>query len=181
MSNFLKIAEKVDVIPLLVNLASHQELWNTNRLRKDTPGSPHAEADDVWLRFQDFQPDNPVTVLSDPITIPYAGWIVLTEAKDICLNVMRRVNGIQLGRVLITRLAPGKQIPLHKDEGPVAMMYQRFQLALQSGPGCVIFSGQEQLMMQPGEVWWMNNREPHGVVNNSELERLAMVIDVRLD
>ncbi len=179
MRNFLQIAQGVDVGPLMATLAAHPELWNKDLLRK-FPGSPHEEVDDILLRFQELGPD-PTSVQSDPITIPYPGWMALPQARLLCLGLMRGVEGVQLGRVMITRLAPGKQVPAHKDEGLVARMFQRYHLAMQCGPGNVTFSGDEQIGMKTGEVWWIDNRETHGVVNNSELDRLVMIVDVRVD
>lgn len=180
MRNFLRIAQGVDVGPLLATLAAHPELWNQQPGRK-FPGSPHEEVDDILLRFQDVQPNDVDGAQSDPTTIPFSGWIALPQARLLCLDLVRRVEGVQLGRVMITRLAPGKQVAPHQDEGAYAVMFQRYHLALQCGPGNVTFSGGEQLTMSPGEVWWIDNSLPHGVVNNSELDRIVMIIDVRVD
>lgn len=181
MRNFLKIAEGVDGGPLMATLATHPELWNQMPLRK-FEGSPHIDVDDILLRFQALgEGVGPQQVQADPVTIPYGGWIAIPQARLICLGLMRGVEGVQLGRVMITRLAPGKSISPHVDEGPYAAMFQRYHLALQCGPGNVTFSGQEQISMATGQVWWVNNREPHGVVNNSEMDRVVMITDVRID
>ena len=86
---------------------------------------------------------------------------------------------MQLGRVLITRLAPGKRIAAHADQGAPATYYTRFQYVLQSEPGCTFRCGDEVLTMKPGEVWQFDNEREHEVVNASASDRLACVIDVR--
>lgn len=182
MRNFLQIAQGVDVGPLMATLAAHPELWGQHPWRQ-FEGSPHAEVEDILLRFQAVgqSPNAMAAAQSDPITVPYGGWMAIPQARLICLGLMRGVEGVQLGRVMITRLAPGKSITPHTDAGIYAAMFQRYHLALQAGPGNVTFSGQEQITMAPGQVWWINNRESHGVVNNSEVDRLVMITDVRVD
>jgi hypothetical protein len=55
LRNFLKIAEGVDVMPLLSALARSPELWNQNLLRTTHQSSPHTQVDDIWLRFNDLK------------------------------------------------------------------------------------------------------------------------------
>lgn len=178
MRNFQKIFEGLDVIPLLNALAIKRHLWNQNDLRTEFPGSPHAETDDIWLWFNDI-PDDATQVVDDIAVKPYSAWYELPQAHDLVFNLMRRVGGVQLGRVLITRLPPGKSIPEHADAGAPAEYYQRYQIALQCEPGCIFHIEDESMRFVMGEAWWINNAAKHSVVNNSADDRLAMVVDVR--
>jgi aspartyl/asparaginyl beta-hydroxylase (cupin superfamily) len=97
---------------------------------------------------------------------------------------MRQIDGERLGRVLISRMAPGKRIHPHTDmnDDPalsIVPYYKRYQIALQSLPGVVFRAGEEQVSMRTGEVWWFNNGVEHEVVNNSADDRLALVVDIR--
>lgn len=178
MRNFLRIADSIDTVPILAALAARPELWNRNDLRTTYPDSPHAAVDDVWLLFNDLNLQ-PGEVVNDIQTHPYDAWHQL-PVQDLVLNVMRRVNGLQLGRVIITRLAPGKSIGAHADEGAPATFYQRYHIALQSAPGCIVRSGEEVVQYAAGEVYWFNNRVEHEVVNNSAEDRIVIVMDVRV-
>jgi len=100
--------------------------------------------------------------------------------RDVVLNLMRRVNGVQLGRVVITRLAPGKSIAAHEDHGAPAWFYQRYQVMLQCRPGCVFKCGEEVIAASTGEVFWFDNTKTHSVTNNSDTDRIALIVDVRL-
>lgn len=174
--HFLKIAESVDVMPLKAALFARADLWNANDLRTTFPGSPHADVDDIWCLFQaldDPDPANSITV------IPYPAWNEL-PVKRLALDLMHRVGGVQLGRVIITRLPPGKTIPEHVDQGAPAEYFTRYHIVLQSLPGCMAYSGGEVIQAAAGEVWWFDNRAPHSIVNNSADDRIVIVVDIRL-
>lgn len=176
MRHFAKIHEGIDVIPLLNALAVRPDLWNENTLRTTHPQSPHQSVDDIWLLFNDVS--DPTAVVDDCEVIPYRAWDIL-PVKNLVMDLMRRVDGIRLGRCLITRLAPGKTIPEHVDQGAPATYYKRYHLALQSLPGALNHSGGEAVTYRPGEFWWFDNAAPHSVVNNSADDRIALVMDVR--
>lgn len=172
---------KVDTFPLLHEIQRHPELWNENDLRTAHPGSAHAQADDIWLWFNKVTDGSEYSVADDIQTYPYKAWSVLTHARTLVLDLMRRVDGTQLGRVLITRLVPGTAITPHTDQGAPATFYRRYQIALQSMPGAVFNIDDEQANFQTGDVWWINNRAEHSVVNNSADDRIVMIVDVRCD
>ena len=46
MNNFLKIAQDVDVLPLLLEVQRQEFLWNKNPARLSKLG-PHSESDDI--------------------------------------------------------------------------------------------------------------------------------------
>lgn len=178
MRNFLQIAAGIDVIPVLQALALNPDLWNENDLRTCHPGTAHAEADDIWLLFNEI-PANPSDVINDIAVRPYRGWGALLPLRPLILDLMRRVDGIQLGRVLVTRLTPGSVITPHADQGAPAEYFTRYQIALQSFPGAMFHIGDESVNFRTGDAWWINNREVHSVVNNSVDDRIVCIVDVR--
>ena len=164
-------------MPVLAALAARPDLWNANPLRTTYPDTPHREADDIWLRFNEM-PENPEDVINDIQTNPYPAWTEL-PVKDMVLNLMRAVGGTQLGRVLITRLAPGNEIYPHVDEGAPATFYQRFQIMLQCNPGVLFLCGDETVQMRTGDVYWFDNAQEHAVLQNSNDDRIALICDIR--
>lgn len=177
MRHFQKIAEQIDVIPLLNALAG-TDLWNENTLRTTHPQSPHQQTDDIWCLFNAI-PETPEDVIDDCEVVPYRAWTEIPTLRPLVLDLMRRVDGMRLGRVLITRLAPGAIIPEHTDQGAPATYYKRYHLALKSEPGALNSSGGEVVTYRMGELWWFDNSVPHSIVNNSADDRLTLVMDVR--
>lgn len=166
------------MIPALNALAVNAHLWNQHDLRTTHPLSPHQQVDDIWLWFNPIS-DDPTDVIDDLEVVAYPAWQQLPQFRNIVFDIMRRVEGTRLGRVMITRLPPGKSIPAHVDEGAPATYYTRYQLALQCLPGALFESGGEVINMRMGEVWQVDNRATHSVVNNSADDRIVLIMDVR--
>jgi hypothetical protein len=179
MKHFLQIAAGIDVTPTLHALSLNADLWNENSLRTAHPDSAHAEADDIWLLFNTI-PEDPAAVVDDLTVIPYRGWHVLLPLRPLVLDLMRRVEGIGLGRVMVTRLKPGATITPHVDQGAPAEYFTRYQIALQSLPGANFRIENETVNFRTGDVWWINNRVEHDVVNNSADDRIVCIVDVRI-
>lgn len=192
MRNFLKIAQGLDPLPLLHSLASQGELWNQYKVRAAHPESVHLEVDDVLLRYNKLAPGDDFVdkVCSSVEVVDYPAWHKLPPAQVFVYSLMQRVLGIHLGRVMVSRLRPGQQIQLHSDRiepaelafpdrVPPALYYERYHVALQSAPGCQFLCGDEAVYMAPGEIWWFDNQQTHGVVNNSADDRIHLIIDIR--
>lgn len=112
------------------------------------------------------------------MVVPYRAWGLLPSLRGHVLDLMRRVDGVRLGRVLLTRLAPGESVLPHADGGAPAEYFTRYQIALQSLPGCSFRSGDETAQFSSGSVWWFNNRIEHEVVNNSADDRIVCIVDI---
>lgn len=182
MKNFLKVADGIDVIPLLAAIQMHPELWNQNTLRTEHELTPHKEVSDIWIRFNDLEPykqtGDIATVVDEHESIWYPAASVL-PVRGLIFDLMRRFEAERLGRVIITRLPPGKQIDPHEDGGEHAKYYKRFHLLLQSLPGALFHCEDETVNMRTGECWWFNNGLTHSVVNNSADDRITMIVDIK--
>jgi len=178
MKNFLRIAEGVDVLPILNAIQSKPELWDENSLRTTHPASPHQETSDIWLWFNEI-PEDETAVVNDIQTMPYNAWRELPQVRPVIFDLMRRVEGVQLGRVIITKLPPGKKIPPHEDHGAPVDFYTRYQIVLQSFPGTLFTIEDETVNFKRGEVWRIDNSKEHSVVNNGTDDRLVIIADIR--
>ena len=183
MKNFVQIAAGADVMPIVAALHSQPELWNQNTIRTKHPGTAHSEISDILLRFNDIaefeRTGDASTITDDRLCIAFPAWHALPQIRPIIFDLMRRVEGTQLGRAIITRLPVGKSITPHVDGGAPATWFDRYQVALQSLPGCVFHIESEQVQFRSGEVWKINNNALHSVVNNSADDRLVMILDIR--
>ena len=174
MRNFQLLGTQ-NVNPLLHQLTLHPDWWNIDRIRTATFGSPHSACDDILLRFQ----GKKSSVLDDPECEFYPAWFTFTEAHALIFDLARVVKAERIGRIIISRLPPGKTITPHEDGGAVASYYTRYQMPLQSAPGCVFECDGEKVQMIGGQVWWFDNKKTHAVYNNSDTDRLAMIADLK--
>lgn len=175
MRYFYRLVEGVRVLPLMAAIARQPELWNADNCRREFEGTPHAATDDILLRFGARDGDSLEAVDT-------ASMIRLPDVKTETLNIMRVVNGSRLGRVIVTRLEPGKKILPHKDVlGEYSKYYTRYHLVLQGMPGSLFTCGDETVQMLTGELWYFDASTEHSVINNSKDDRIHMLIDVRID
>lgn len=183
MRNFHMIAGDIPIQRLLNEVMRQPDLWNANTLRTTHELTPHKAVDDIWLRFQDLEPyrqtGDGARVIDDHESINYPAMARLPAARPIIFDLMRLVEGERLGRVLITRLAPGRSIDPHVDGGRHAAYYQRYHVVLQGLPGALFMCGDETVHMPTGSLWWFDNSVEHAVVNNSADDRIHMIVDIR--
>ena len=186
MRHFLKLAQNLDVIPLLVALHRQPWLFDTDTTRTAFPGSPHALVSDILLRFSavpEYVQAGGVPVTDDVHEcLPLPAWWALPEAHPLVLTLFTAVRGTRLGRVMITRLDPGTCIPAHIDSKAQTDYYQRFHITLAAPPwACVFTIEDEQVEMKPGECFWINNAALHGVSNDGDCERISLIVDIHSD
>lgn len=175
--NFERIAQGVDVAPLLEAIEAQPELWDEITIRQDYPGSAHHDTAAIFLR--------------GPFAFTFAEYMGNTQAYDYPMmdalapaiaNVMRPIiNNLgvtEIGYVMVVKLKAGGEVDPHIDEGAYAAHYERFHLVLTSEPGNEFTVADETVYMAPGEVWWFNHRRQHSVVNGSAHERIHVIFDV---
>lgn len=196
MRNFQLLAIGLDINPLLGAIQRKGGLWNAYGVRTWHPESVHRVIDDIVLRYNSFDgraapvgDDFVEAVCSRLEVVDYPPWQELPEAHALLFALMHRVSGQHLGRVFISRMAPGTAIPLHSDRIapaeaafpmrlPPAIYYDRYHVVLSAAPGVSFRCGEEQVSMKTGECWWFNNQELHEVVNNSAEDRIHLIADI---
>ena len=192
MRNFLKMGEGIDVYPLLYAIHRQPEVWNAHSTRKAHYRSIHIGLDDITLRYNKFDQggDYVEQVCSEIQCVNYPAFAQLPEAIPLVFQLMNRVQGEHLGRVLIAKMNPGTIIPTHNDIIPEAteafpnkiapaLYYDRYHIVLKSNPGVIFKAGDEQVYMATGEVWWFDNTQEHEVINNSADDRIHLIVDIR--
>lgn len=157
------------------------DLWDENTLRTKHPGTAHSEVSDIWLWFNQLPKEGETKkVINDKVVVPYRGWDVLTALRNPIFGLMHQVQAVRLGRVIVTKLPAGKQIDPHTDGGAPATFFKRYQIAIQCLPGNIFQIENEQVGFESGDVWAINNRAEHSVVNNSQDDRIVCIVDLRL-
>lgn len=180
MRNFQLLASNIDVGQILNEILRQPDLWDENNLRTTHPGTAHSQASDIWVWFNKL-PKDESEVINDKEVIPYRAWKQIPALRNVIFALMRQVDAVRLGRVIITRLPPGKEITPHVDGGAPAEYYSRFHLAIQCLPGNIFQIGEEKVSFQTGQIWWIDNKKLHSVVNNSSDDRIVCIIDLRCE
>ncbi|MBI6654970.1 aspartyl/asparaginyl beta-hydroxylase domain-containing protein [Pseudomonas carnis] len=186
MRNFLKIAQGVDVMPLVHALFRNQNLWHADTYMRDYPQGPFGETDSILLRFPvksvketEAEVANHLSQYDQHECIDYPAYASLPEARPLIMNLMSYVGGTRLGRCVINRVKVGGCIFPHSDTPAHAEYWERHHIVLQAGPGVDFRCEDEHVTMLPGEIWWFNNALEHEVINNSGHDRIHLVVDIR--
>ncbi len=191
MRNFIQIGT-TDVLPLLLQLDAHPELWDQHTSRTDYKESPHVGVPDIWLRWARPEHLTSRQAYNDPIAEFqwYPAMVELPAARKIIMDIMQRVGGLALGGVFITRIPSGGSVKPHSDKiGWHARYYHRkVYVSLKSNPNCINYCGaadetqpMEPLIMAPGSVWTFDNCQIHSVVNEGAEDRITMMCAIRCD
>jgi hypothetical protein len=197
MKNFLRLAGGLDVMPLLAKVTRNPDWWHEDTYLCTFPQGPFGEIDSLILRFPPravcATQEEADALLSQPgydqhECVDQAIYGRIPEARVLVMNLLHYVGGTRLGRVMLNRIQPGGKIYQHADTPAHADYWDRHHIVLQSAPGVVFEAGDEQVYMAPGECWWFDNGKTradgsdvpkHQVINNSAVERIHMIIDIR--
>jgi hypothetical protein len=174
------IASGADVAELAEQL-QQPAVWNRNTLRTATYGTPHKASSDIWVRFRAWQDvladrahctDEHVSVwypvVADiPAVIPLVGLALkLSDAKA-------------LGGVLITKVPAGGCIEPHQDHGWHAEHYRKIAIQVAGNKDQAFCFENIELRPETGDVYEFRNQETHWVVNNSDQDRITLIVCVK--
>lgn len=188
MKHFTKVAEGIDVANLVYQLDGHPDLWDAHSIRKTWKNTPHSRMSDIWVRYNDisrYNPDSPGSFNNEHVPIWYPAWRKLPALRPIIFDLMARVQGEMLGGVLITRIPPGEGIAPHCDRGWHVEYYSKYYVSLKSAPGadfvCDDGMWTDRLNPKPGDIYLFDNRKNHWVENNSNEDRVTLIVCIRTD
>jgi quercetin dioxygenase-like cupin family protein len=174
MNNF-KLVGHFDPEDVLQELY-HTRLWNWLDVRRLAEQSYHKQVDDIILRFQNIigEPDADYFYNTDHCV----NYFVTQYLPEVCKVVTGVSQNRNVGRVLVANLKPGGLIGKHIDEGLYAQHHDRYHLVVTSNPDVTFSCGDEHVTMSPGEIWWFNNQIEHMVHNNSDHNRIHIIVDL---
>jgi hypothetical protein len=183
MRNFQQVANSIDVLPLVLELYRQPELWNQHTARTGGKGSFEG-TDDIWVRFRDPQELTSTSSFNEPFTpVFYPAWHALPHLRPLVFGLMARLEAVQLGGILITRVPPGQQVAPHDDRGRwhPEFFKTKAYMPLATNPLCYSTCEEERVVMQIGEVWLFDNLKTHSTVNDGETDRITVIISMRVE
>ena len=97
---------------------------------------------------------------------------------DVVHGIATRDHG-DCGRIAHARmglLRPGEEVKPHFD-GKDGVRERRYHIAIQSEPGAELTVAGETIRLKPGEAWWVDVTQVHGVINKSGADRILALFD----
>lgn len=170
-----------DVSVLQAQLQAQPQVWDTIRLRTEHPQSPHREVSDIWLRY------NPIENFHGDMQAFNAEhtpeWYPVSEslpaACALAAQVMQDQGALELGAVLITKIPTGCQVYPHIDQGWHARYFEKFAVQIKGHPHQAFRFEGEKLVTHDGDLFWFDNAYPHWVTNDSDEDRITLIVCIR--
>jgi hypothetical protein len=80
-------------------------------------------------------------------------------------------------RVLVVKLKASSNIEPHVDNGYSLMTAKRTHIPIITNSGVTFTVGDETKYLKEGEIWEIDNSKVHSVDNNSDLDRVHLIMD----
>ena len=184
MRHFQQIASNVETLPLTLSLARQPELWNRHDARTAGPGS-FAYTDDIWVRFRAAHELVAPDSYAERFDLAwYPAWHALPHIRPIVFGLMARVEAVQLGGILLTRIPAGQQVKPHNDRGRwhPEWFTTKAYLVLETNDRCISTCADEAVVMKRGECWSFDNLREHGTDNeHGTSDRITLIISMRCE
>ena len=110
----------------------------------------------------------------------FGGRMAATPHLDHCpyhRQVMASFGEV-LARSRLMKLDAGCEVQYHVDFNYHWYTRVRIHIPISTNPGVVFYCGADKVHMREGECWIFDNWRRHNVVNDSEYERIHLVIDL---
>lgn len=174
LKNFRLIHPRIGLGGVRAELALNELAWKISTLRQDT-FHVQRETEAIYLRQGIAEPGRRSTDCQgaqDSVAAAYfprtMAWLQSTAA------ILRG----ELGRASIVRLRPRGQVYRHIDDGLYYTNRRRFHLVIASAGGSPLGCGDEEVVMQEGELWEFDNKKPHDARNPSDEPRVHLIFDL---
>lgn len=177
MLHFTRIAEHVDISPLLEELDASPEMWlaDTSRQRKVRC---QRNTRNIFLRA----PRKPLPPGAENANDVHesriaAGARKLPRTLAFCEKTAGELGAL-LGRATLVALLPKSKVYPHVDAGAYYRIRDRLHLVLKSPRGSRLTAGDETVLMREGELWAFDNKARHWSENTSSEPRVHLIFDM---
>ena len=109
----------------------------------------------------------------------------LSKLKPILDNIVSDIKNfygyenLKLTNVIFTELRKGGIIPEHIDEGKMLTSNHRIHIPIISHPDVKFVLDHKDYYLEPGHGYEINNQIIHEVRNESDIDRVHMIIDLK--
>jgi len=178
---FAKLPIAFDIEKMADYLKSDHGFWDEHNKRRTFPNSPHSEMTDIWARFGDVSNGDYSILGVEHDSVWYKSAELIPDVKNIAFQLMTSVNGERLGGILITKLPAWGKIKPHTDSGWHAAYYEKFYVAVSNPVGSYFCFENDRIDARNGDCYWFRNDRIHWVENNSNEDRIAMIVCIKTD
>lgn len=171
-----KLHKKYDVSNILNNVKKINDEWNDYTFRQNRQYSerrnPHLYTNTFVIQFHSFDWN-----FGDKINSEVQNAGMLDLVSNIVKDLELMCSGVS-GRVLLIKLLANKDVSEHTDRGEYLSAVRRFHIPIITNDLVSYTVNGETINMKEGECWEINNLKPHSVLNDSNIDRVHLLVDI---
>lgn len=173
----LRLPLTFDVAAMLADLAALEAMdWTAHFVSAHYSG----RWDVLPLRAQAGAVHPVMMIYSDPSVSDWVDTPMLAHAP--ALRAVIDAFECPVEAVRLMRLAPGSRIHAHRDHDlDAAEGRARIHVPVTSNPQVSFILNGTAVAMVPGEAWYLRLADPHAVRNDGAIDRVHLVLDVRVN
>jgi len=181
MSRFVQLASGADVVPVMLELNRADHLWDRDPERRLYPGTPHAAMRDITVRYMPEEQVTMETRRQEHRNVFWPAWHALPSLRPMVFALMTRVQAVELGSILITKLPPGKMIEPHSDKGNWAPEWYNTKCHITLAGSALVRCEEDAVVMRQGDIFTFNNLLNHSVECIGEDDRICCIVSMRAE
>ena len=171
------IKDKIDVSKVIKQLKKNPQDWDHQKHIEDVQSLLDRGFDDLPVRAlqlimggvkskEDFVGDSEINIKTP----------AYQHHSEIRKILKKEFSGEEIHRCGFLSLPIDEIVGAHIDEGTYYLTRDRYHLSI-SGR-YQYFVGNETVIVDPGTLFWFNNKLPHGTVNIADEVRITFVFDI---
>ena len=171
-----KFYKKYDIGSISNKVKNIGDGWDTYNFRQNVKyldrRNPHLYTNTFVIQYHSFDWN-----FGDKINSEIKDIDMLNSVSDIVKDLELMCEGIS-GRVLLLKLFANKDVSEHTDRGEYLSAVRRFHIPIITNDLVSYTVNGETVNMKEGECWEINNQKPHSVLNDSDIDRVHLLIDI---
>jgi hypothetical protein len=165
----------VDLSYIIQEIRSFQEEWLLDTSRQDKLAT-HKDTKMFQLRFMSYHWE-----LGDGNTSSDINYFKNKESNENLSSIYEYLENIYDGKVIraeIIQMNKNSSIKSHVDGGVMLQLGRRIHIPLITNPKVIFEVFEEKKYLEVGSWYEINNIIPHSVINDSEYDRVHLIIDL---
>lgn len=167
-NSLISLTDKLKYIP--------DGIWDTyDKVKPNNFGVFKNNTQHIVFRFVN-DIDNP--------KIGYTNYKIYDLYKTSLLPIMNYVSNFynytehDYSRIMLAKLNAHSRIPKHVDGHMSSVEPHKLHIPLVTHEDILFYSGDEIINMEVNNIYEINNELPHGVINDSEINRVHLIIEL---
>jgi len=174
MDNIRVVESNINVSHILTQIKNNPEDWGSQKQIKNTEqvdSKTYKTTVDVLQLIMGAVNNPGELAFNSELCVKTPAYDNHTEVFKVLKKYFKKYR-----RCAFLSLPVGQEVGTHVDEGKYYLSKDRYHLSILGKYEYTV--GNETIIVNPGTLFWFNNKLPHKAVNIGDVERITFVFDV---